>query len=288
MRSYLSLLPLIIFLPPVIATASVVPADLPMPEFYVEDRADVIDSDHQRALNGLLQELEHKTGAQYVILTIQSTGGLPIEQFSIELLDRWQLGRAGRDDGLLFTLALQDRAYRFEVGQGLEGVIPDQFAARIGREVLEPLLQRGEISQGIYEANRQIARRIAENAGVTLTGTSVLPQVPYERQPVPGGDWTGCACPCCAMLVIFFLVMFLFGGGRRRRGIGMGWGGLLFLPLLFRGFGGRGGYGRSGSYGGGSFGGGFGGFGGGMRGGYGRFGGGRGGRFGGRGASGRW
>jgi uncharacterized protein len=287
MRKILSPVAAAVLLLPVLVAASAAPPALPMPQFYVEDGANVVDAEHERALNGLLQELEQKTGVQYIILTIQSTGGLPIEQFSIELLDKWQLGQAGRDNGFLFTLALQDRAYRFEVGYDLEGVIPDQFAARVGREVLEPLLRAGQISRGVYEANLQIIRRIAEDAGVTLTGMPALPQATnYGRQPAPGGGLPACGCPCCALLLILFVVMVLFGGGRRRRG--MGWGWLLFLPLLFRGFGGRGGYGRSGSYGGGPFGGGFGGFGGGMRGGYGRFGGGRGGRFGGGGASGRW
>ena len=79
--------------------------NLPMPEHYVDDLAHVIDAEHAQALNGILQELEQKTGVQYIILTVDSTGGLPIEQFSIELLDQWKLGQKGKDNGFLFTLA---------------------------------------------------------------------------------------------------------------------------------------------------------------------------------------
>jgi uncharacterized protein len=266
------------------------PPNLPMPESYVKDDALIVNPDHEQALNGLLQELEQKTGVQYIILTVDSTGGLPIEQFSIELLDKWRLGQAGKDNGFLFTLALKDRAYRFETGYDLEGVITDQFAGRVGRDVLEPLLKSGDASRAVYEANLRIVQRIAENAGVTLTGMPALPRAAdYGPAPMPRGGLPCCGCPCCGLLLVLLIVMLLFGGrGRgRRRGMG-GWGWLFFLPLLLRGFGGLGGHGRSGSYGGGSFGGGFGGFGGGMRGGFGRFGGGRGGRFGGGGASGRW
>jgi len=43
---------------------------LPMPRHYVEDYAKVINDADEHSLNGILQELEQKTGAQYIILTV--------------------------------------------------------------------------------------------------------------------------------------------------------------------------------------------------------------------------
>ncbi len=271
---------------PVLGAKQFAPPDLSMPETYVDDRAHVVNAEQAHALNGILQELEQKTGVQYIILTIDSTGGLPIEQFAIELLDKWKLGQKGKDNGLLFTMALKDRAYRFETGYGLEGIITDQFAGQVGREVLVPYLKKGEYSEGIYEANLRVIRRIADYYKVTLTGMPTLSRPVANPGPAYGGRDQGlcCGCPCCGFLLFLFLIMILFSGFRR----GRLWPWLL-LPFLFRGFSGRGGHGRSGSFGGGPFGGGFGGFGGGMRGGgFGHFGGGGGGRFGGGGAGGHW
>lgn len=236
--------------------------DLPKPRHYVEDYAGVISESEEHSLNGILQELEQKTGAQYIVLTVQTTDGLPIEQFSIELAERWKLGQKGKDNGMLFVLAAKDRRYRFEVGYGLEGFVTDQYCGRVGREVLVPELKKGDYSRGIYHANLQVIRKIADEHGVTLGGIpNIKPVRTQERRGLP----------CCGYLPLLFLFLILFGGVGR----GMGW--WLFLPFLLGGFGGYGGYGRSGSYGGGSFGGGFGGFGGGMGGG-----------FGGGGASGSW
>ena len=237
--------------------------DLPMPRHYVEDYANVVNDSDERPLNSVLQELEQKTGAQYIILTVLSTGGLPIEQFSIELAEKWKLGQKGKDNGILFVLAKNDRRWRFEVGYGLEGFITDQYCGRVGRDVLVPYLKKGDYSRGIYEANLQIVQRIATEAGVSLTG---VPGV----TPVPVRDKRG-GSPCCTALPILFFMLLIFGG----LGRGMGW--WFLLPFIMGGFGGHGGYGRSGSFGGGSFGGSFGGFGGGL-----------GGRFGGGGASGGW
>jgi uncharacterized protein len=237
--------------------------DLPMPRHYVEDYANVINASDENSLNGVLQELEQKTGAQYIILTVPSTGGLPIEQFSIELAEKWKLGQKGKDNGMLFVLAKNDRRWRFEVGYGLEGSITDQYCGRVGRDVLVPYLKKGDYSRGIYEANLQIVQRIATEAGVSLTG---MPRV----TPVPVRDKRR-GPPCCTALPILIFMLLIFGG----MGRGMVW--WFLLPFIMGGFGGQGGYGRSGSFGGGSFGGGFGGFGGGMGGG-----------FGGGGASGGW
>jgi uncharacterized protein len=238
--------------------------DLPRPTHYVEDHANVVNDADERSLNGVLQELEQKTGVQYIILTVQTTGGVPIEQFSIELAEKWKLGQKGKDNGMLFVLAKNDRRWRFEVGYGLEGFVTDIYCRRIGDNVMNPYLKRGNHSRGIYEANLQIVQKITKEAGVTLAG---MP----KPSPAPAGRTRGRGFPCYGVLPILFFALLLFGG----LGRGMGW--LFFLPFMFGGFGGYGGYGRSGSYGGGSFGGGFGGFGGGMGGG-----------FGGGGASGSW
>lgn len=244
-------------------TAGYAQTDLPMPQRYVDDYANVVNPSDERSLNGILQELEQKTGAQYIVLTVQTTGGMPIEQFAIELAEKWKLGQEGKDNGMLFVLAKNDRRWRFEVGYGLEGYVTDQYCGRIGRNVLVPYLRKGEYSQGIYQANVQVVRTIATEAGVALTGMPKTRPVPVRTRRR--------GLPCCGGLPLLFLMLLIFGG----LGRGMGW--WFFLPLMMGGFGGHGGYGRSGSFGGGSFGGSFGGFGGGMGGG-----------FGGGGASGGW
>lgn len=243
------------------------------PRYYVEDLANVIDAGHEQALKGVLQELEQKTGVQYIILTVDTTGGIPIADFSVDLAhNKWRLGQAGKDNGFLFVLALADRSYQFTPGYGLEGFLTDQYLGRVGREALVPHLQANNYSEGIYQANLQVVARIADEENVTLTGMPVLPrrvQPPEQDRPAP----------CCSTLLILLFILFMIGGMGGR----MGWGWFV-LPFMFGGYGRHGGYGRSGSYGGGSFGGSFGGFGGS----FGGFGGGRGGGFSGGGAGGRW
>ena len=261
----------VLYLSVCLAAAS---TDLPQPRQYVEDQAGIISGDYRQRLNGLLQEVERKTGIQFIILTVQTTRPLSIERYSIEVAEHWKLGRKDRDDGFLFTVAVQDRAFRFEVGYGLEGFLTDQFCGQVGREVLIPMMRQNRYSEGIYQATLALTDRIARQYNVVLTGmpdhyTNPVSQVP----PVS---------PLCSLLpVIILFVVFMTAAGR----------GSMFWPLWFllghsfgatrnsRYYGGgyRAGGGLGGGFRSGGFGGGFGGFGGGMGGG-----------FGGGGFSGRW
>ncbi|HPI93974.1 MAG TPA: TPM domain-containing protein [Deltaproteobacteria bacterium] len=229
------------------------------PRTYVEDQAGVMEAGTKAKLSGILQELEQKTGAQFVILTVPTTEGVPIEQYSLERAEKWGLGRKGKDDGLLMVIAVQDRKYRFETGYGLEQILPDSLLGSIGRRSLVPRFKQGDYAGGIMAATTVIARTIADSKGVKLSG---LPEVksPGRSKGIPFGPF-----------IIFLLAFFILSSLSRSRHAG----GLAQAILIGSLLGGRGGRGS----------GGFGSFGGG---GFGSFGGGGGGGFGGGGASGGW
>ncbi|MGA7143525.1 MAG: TPM domain-containing protein [Desulfobacterales bacterium] len=238
------------------------PANIPeKPQTYVVDLAGIVNDTVKHRLNGYLQELEQKTTAQMVVLTIPDLGGDSIEDLSITIAnDKWKLGQKGKDNGVLFLVAFKDKKYRIEVGYGLEGVLPDSLVGSLGRKLLVPYFKKGDYSDGIYATTLAVANIIAKHYGVKIEG---MPVVEYSRQPASRGNSPSLFSSIIA--VLFFIILgILFVRNPRA----------FLLFLLFSSMGGRGG-----SWGGG------GGFGGG---GFGSFGGGGGGGFGGGGASGGW
>ncbi len=76
------------------------------------------------------------------VLVINSLEGESIEGLSIRAITTWGVKAPGdkqRDDGLLLTIAVQDRQLRLEVGQGLEGKITDGIAGDLIRSVTSKL-----------------------------------------------------------------------------------------------------------------------------------------------------
>jgi uncharacterized protein len=237
-------------------------ADIPdQPQRYVVDLAGIVDDVTENRLNGYLQELEQKTTAQMVVLTLSSLEGKSIEDVSITIAhDKWKLGQKGKDNGVLFLISVNDRKYRIEVGYGLEGVLPDSLVGSLGRDLLVPYFRKGDYSNGIFAATLAMANKIAEDAGVKIEG---MPSINYQTSPTGKDKSTD---PLSTIIGIVFLIVMGILFIKNPRAF------LLFFLLSSMG-------GRRGSWGGG------GGFGGG---GFGSFGGGGGGGFGGGGASGGW
>ncbi len=224
------------------------------PPNYVVDLANIVNNETEAKMNSYLRELERKTSAQLVILTITSLEGESIEDFSINIAhDRWKLGQKDKDNGVLLVTSLKDRKYRIEVGYGLEGILPDSLVGTIGRQILVPYFKKGDYSNGIFASTLAMANEIATDAGVKITGMPALkPSSRSVRQTEPPGLMQ------TIMTILFVIVMVILFIKNPR---------LFLLLFMFSSMGGRGG-----SWGGGG----------------GGFGGGGGGGFGGGGASGSW
>jgi len=249
--------------------------DKVVPTGYVTDLAGVIPSAARQRIEALCTQLEQKTGAQLAVVTVRSLDGRPIEDYAVDLFKHLGVGSKKQDSGVLLLIAPNDRKYRIEVGYGLEPVINDARAGDAGRAMV-PALRQNDFGAAAEAASWQLAKYIADDKGVTLSGTP--PARPLPRQHSSNGS----PLSVFAVFIIVFLIFQVFSSvvrsaSGRRGGAGLG-GCWWLLPFLGGGWngGGRGGWG-GGSWGGGGFGGGGGGFGG--------FGGGS---SGGGGASGSW
>jgi uncharacterized protein len=115
----------------------------------ITDQAEVLSAPRRASLEAALREFETQTGAQLAVLIVESTQPETIEQFSIRVVDEWQLGRTGVDDGALLLVALKDRVVRIEVGRGLEGALTDLTSRRIIDESIVPQFRAGDYAGGV-------------------------------------------------------------------------------------------------------------------------------------------
>ncbi len=97
---------------------------------------------------------------QMQVWITDSLEGEAIESVSIRAVEKWKLGDAKLDNGILLLIAIKDRAVRIEVGQGLEGDIPDAYAGRVIDYLLVPAFRNRSYVTGISEALSNLYQKI--------------------------------------------------------------------------------------------------------------------------------
>lgn len=218
------------------------------PAGHVNDYAGILKEGEKLRLESDLRAFAQSQSTQIVVAIFPSLDGGSLEDVSIRLAERWQIGQKGKDNGVILLIFPNDRKMRIEVGYGLEDRLTDAVSSSILRNEIAPRFKSGDYGQGVA-------------AGVQAIQDAI--RGAYAAEPRRGGENRYGS----ALSILFFLIFFFFisalkqnRGFRRYTHSGLSrsvwWGG--------------GGSGRS--FGGG----GFGGFSGG------------GGRFGGGGSSGGW
>jgi uncharacterized protein len=277
-----------------LGTALVGAQNFPDYQGFVNDYAGLLTPQAKAQLDARLTQLEKDTGAEVAVVTVKSLEGDSIEDYAVRLFEKWGIGKKGKDNGVLFLVALEDRKMRIEVGYGLEPVITDARAGRIRDDDVLPKFKKDDYEGGIVAGTNSIEDYIRK-------GT---PPGPLEDNPVRNvfGDWL------FALIIMTVITVYLSGFMARSKSIWLGgiWGAiagaiigltvggivaLIIMPIVFaalglgtdailsknyqkqvtagkstqwhKTWGGFGGFGGGGSGGGG----GFGGFGGGMSGG---------------------
>lgn len=131
----------------------------------VIDQAGILAPHQADRIAERLRTIKSQGGAQIQVLIIPSLQGEAIEQVSIQVFDQWKLGDEKKDNGVLFVVATNDRKLRIEVGQGLEGQIPDIIAKRIFSEITRPIFKTGNYFAGILLTTEAISQAASTPEG---------------------------------------------------------------------------------------------------------------------------
>ncbi|OOF70711.1 TPM domain-containing protein [Rodentibacter caecimuris] len=229
----------------------------PKPFRYVNDYTHTLSAENRQLLENKLIGYSTETSSQIAVVMVPTTGQYEISDYAFELGTKWGIGRKQLDNGVLLLIAKNDRKVFIATGQGLEGVLPDAFLAKVIRNAILPAFKQQQYAQGINEGlNYLIAASKGEFDPQNTEKNEYEKFIPF-------------------LMALIFIAFVLFGEfqwnrneiyispaqrdqlgrivrqsslNRRRNGSGFGGG--------FGGFGGGSGGSSSGGFGGGGFGGG--------------------------------
>lgn len=124
----------------------------------VIDQAKILSPAEIQQLDQMILNLYQQGKAQIGVIIVPTTGQEAIFDFALRAGEKWQLGSAKRDNGLLIAIAINDRNIQILTGYGLEGVLPDVVLSRIIRNQITPAFKQGQYAQGISAGLDEITR----------------------------------------------------------------------------------------------------------------------------------
>lgn len=232
----------------------------------VYDYINLLPDGQEKALEQKLIRYSDSTSTQIVVAIISSTEGEDINYLGAQWGQKWGIGQADKDNGILILLARDDRKIAINTGYGVEGSLTDALSRRIIENIIVPQFKQDDYYGGLDKGADVIFQ--------VLSGEYKEERTFENSEGFPLGSFLP--------FIIFFVILIILssrnrrnGGGRNggKRSSGLDLWDIIILSNMGRSSGSGGGFGSGSGFGGGSggFGGGFGG-----------------GGFGGGGASGGW
>ncbi|BCW92867.1 MAG: hypothetical protein KatS3mg007_0761 [Thermoanaerobaculum sp.] len=164
----------------VCAAVAAAALEVPYLSGRVNDLVGLLNEETRARLEQKLAGLEQATGAQMAVLIIPSLEGESLEDFSHRVASTWQLGQKGKDNGVLFLIAKNDRKMRLEVGYGLESVLTDATCRRILDNLVRPRFRAGDFAGGIEAGVEAVAK--------VIQGQALPEEAQKTRKEKPGGE----------------------------------------------------------------------------------------------------
>jgi uncharacterized protein len=175
--------------------------DIPAPDGYVTDLADVFTAEQETGLEIRIGQIEKNTTAEIGILAIKTTGGEDISQVAFDTGNKWGVGKKENDNGLIIVVAIDDRAWFIATGYGIEGAIPDAIAKRIGERDFPIYFKSGDYTSGLLLALNDIESYI-------LKDPSVVASYNYEPEPETETDFDTSTRQELIFMALIFVAVF--------------------------------------------------------------------------------
>ncbi len=199
---------------------------------YANDKANALSSGYVEWLDDICYQVDEQTSCEIAVLVVNTTQPNDINYFALRTFQKNEIGKEGKDNGVLIVVATDDNAWRVEVGYGLMGILTGARVTNLVEAYFIPYMDAGDIDDALVELTTAIGNIILTE----YTGdTSGSPAYPISWIPLTTWQW--------AVVIVVLLVLGAITRGR------IFWPILWILGAMTRG-GGKFGGGRSGGGGG--------------------------------------
>ena len=166
--------------------------DKPKDQTSVYDYINLLSTSEYYNLEQKLVQYSDSTSTQIVVTIISSTNGENINYLGANWGEKWGIGQANEDNGILIILAKDDRRIAINTGLGVEHLLTDAMSRRIIERDIIPYFKRDDYPGGL-------------NKGVD----SIFEVLSGEYQSSGGSKNGGFPIIILLFLIIMFIIIII-------------------------------------------------------------------------------
>ena len=141
--------------------------DLPNPNVadrrhYVSNPDGILSEEAVSEINQRLWQLRQATSAEMEVAVLPSVGDVDINTFSVDLFEKWGIGKKDNDNGVLFVVVMDQKKGLITTGYGMEGILPDVVCTAIVRDEMVPRMRDGAVDSAVTAVVDKVAEVISD------------------------------------------------------------------------------------------------------------------------------
>jgi tetratricopeptide (TPR) repeat protein/uncharacterized membrane protein YgcG len=161
---------------------------LPAPSGHINDFAGVVNEQTRQQLENILTNLKLKTGIEFDVATVQSTGGQDISRFSLQLARDWNVGaRTTVEKSLLLVLAVDEKISFAVFSKSVQNDLPEGVLGEMGRR-MRALIDASQFSEGLNAGVQHFVGSLAQKLAFTTDDFDKAPPAPAPTVSSPTSD----------------------------------------------------------------------------------------------------
>ncbi len=161
---------------------------LPAPATHVSDSAQAIGEPARHQLENILTNLQLRSGINFTIATVKTTGGNDIYDFSLALARDWDIGlRTSANKSLLLVISTDDKISFTQISKGATKLLPEGALGEMGQR-LRSSLSSARLAEGLLASVQQFAIDLGGKLGFSTDGLDQTPatqSAANEPSPAP-------------------------------------------------------------------------------------------------------
>ena len=194
-------------------------------QFYVLDEPGVLDEATEAYIVSVNDSLEAQTGAQVVVVCVQTTGLASTDEYAYELFNKWEIGDKKKNNGVLLLLTVGEGDYWMMPGRGLEDSLSAGMIKLMLDRYLEPDFAVGDYDAGVRKTFDAVVGHLETLYSVTVKPDSSVSE-PAEssedttEEETPYRESSNSAIIGWAIIIVIIILLFISynsGGGNHRR-----------------------------------------------------------------------